>query len=154
MKIVNYNSTIFDKIIECIFNEWKYKDFFILKKEYINKIKNKELILYTYFDYGFWSLHFDNAKLYICDVYIYENKRNNKHGTKMLKEAIKIAKKINKDIYINTSASLLNFYIKNGFYIDDVKNNYYTLKLNNFEYNYFHYFLIGSFLLLYISKLF
>jgi ribosomal protein S18 acetylase RimI-like enzyme len=154
MKIINYNSSTFDKIIYCIFNEWKYNNINILKQKYVNKIKNKELILYSYYEYGFFSIHFNNKKLYICDFYIYENKRNKKHGTRMLKEAINVAKKFNKDIYIETSISLLNFYTKNGFYIYDIKNNYYTLKLNNYEVNYFPYFLVGSFLLLYISKLF
>lgn len=155
---INYEKKNIDLILRSIYNYWNYPNYELLKEVYLTKLKNKELIFYKYKNYGFWSLHFKNNRLYITDLFIYEKYRKKGYGTRMLKYAIYEAKKVNKDniyqssdIYLETNGSLLNFYKKNGFHIHEINDTYYTMKLNN--HNKLYYIIpIFLFLGLYISR--
>lgn len=134
MEIINRNNKELNNFINCIYLEWNLRGSILdIKKIYLEKIENNEIIIYKYYNYGFFSILFLQERIYISDMFIYPLFRKKGHGCSMLKGAVKVSKSFSNNIFLKSKKHTLDFYLKNNFYIFQeprIDLNY-TLKYKN-----------------------
>lgn len=130
MEIINNKNKELDNFINCIYLEWNLKENIAdIKNIYIEKIKNNNILIYKYYNYGFFSILFENDYIFISDFFIYPLLRRKGHGTNMLKDAVKISNLFSTNIFLKCKKHNLNFYLKNKFYIFENPHNDSNYKL-------------------------